>query len=332
MTLDPIELLLLIVIVLDGLIIAGIVIARVAGVQSASRAAAMPVAPVDEDPGRDRFTELTEPGGGPAQTAAPRAEAPQPAPAHAGADGRPPLPDPAAGFVDAAEWRRALRRETARAVRYGRPATIMQLELDADGTPDRSATEAGTAESLLAALITTHLRSTDYVARTAPDRFHIILTETPESSAVWVAERIRIQYLQHMPDGPHLLIGWAGAQPQDDAAASLRRAGEWVHEDRRRLRAANDRGRLDLFPAGQPTPGQPAQAAAGPAAGSTGPAPAIGQTATAGQPGPSSQTASAAAIEVQLEGALTALERVWRLGLVTEEEYRAKRSAILSRL
>jgi hypothetical protein len=199
-----------------------------------------------------------------------------------------PWADPTTVSDEPAHWRRVLSREAARAARYGRPATIMQVELDQDVAAARPGSADSQAEGLLLGIISSRVRSSDYVSRTAPGRFHLILTDMPESEAAAIAERIRAEFTEHAPDGPQMLVGWAGTPPQDGLTSSLWRAAEQVHADRRRLRAGED-----------------------------------GAAVSSGAPG----TALAAA-----ETALAALERVRGLGLVSEDEYRAKRSEILARL
>ena len=272
MTFDPVQVALIAVVVVDTVIIVGIVMARLAA-------------------RRDAPAWPAEFAGG-AAPVAPTLDAPPPAPGATVVDGARPWADPATVSDEPAEWRRALIRETARAARYGRPATIMQVELDPDGPPARAGSEASQAEGLLLGVISTRVRSSDYVARTAPGRFHLILTDMPESEAPAVAVRIRAEFIEHAPDGPPMLVGWAGTPPQDGLASSLWHAAERVHADRRRLRAGGD--------------GLPDQ--------------------------PPSGASRVKEEDAQIEMALAALERVRSLGLVTEEEYRTKRSEILARL
>ena len=83
------------------------------------------------------------------------------------------------------DWDRALRLEDARVARYGRPASVLVIELGsvAVGALDRHAARIG-------AVIRTHARETDRVARVAPTRFHVLLPETDEAEAGVFVERL----------------------------------------------------------------------------------------------------------------------------------------------
>ena len=84
------------------------------------------------------------------------------------------------------DWDRALRHEDARILRYGRPASVLVVEVRAgsDARVDRIAQLVGSTVRHLA-------RETDRVARVAPGRFHLLLPETTEREAVAMADRIR---------------------------------------------------------------------------------------------------------------------------------------------
>jgi len=291
MTFDPVQGALIAVVVLDTVIIIAIVMARLAA-------------------RRDAPAWPPELAGETAQVTPP-ADAP-PAPAGTSIlDGVRPWADPSGVADEPAEWRRALTRESARAARYGRPATIMQVELDQDGPAGRAGNEANQAEGLLLGVISTRVRSSDYVARTAPGRFHLILTDMPESEGASVAERIRAEFTEHAPEGPPMLVGWAGTPPLDGLASSLWQAAERVHVDRRRLRGGDDGEGHALSPEGS-----------------------LDQATAADDraQGASTQELPEDGGETSIETALVALERMRTVGLVTEEEYRAKRSEILARL
>jgi hypothetical protein len=84
------------------------------------------------------------------------------------------------------DWNAALRREDARVARYGRPASVLIVDVlgPAAGRIDRAAEDVGWR-------IRHQARETDRVARVAAGRFHILLPETLESEAAALGERIR---------------------------------------------------------------------------------------------------------------------------------------------
>jgi hypothetical protein len=239
-------------VVLDAVVIAGIVAGRLASLRSARQTATGSNPTIDEILVRDPFTDLADwrtmaggaAGGGP--TAYPAARAPSGATAGdprtdgGGTDGnrsstaddadrrapatqRAPRPlvavGPGNGTHEADEWRRALERERARVARYGGVATIMKVELDLEASTSDASGNLAQAESVLEGLVSTDSRASDFVARTAPGSFHLILPETPETRAAGLADRIRTRYREAVPAGPELLIGWTVAESPEGQAA-----------------------------------------------------------------------------------------------------------------
>jgi GGDEF domain-containing protein len=122
------------------------------------------------------------------------------------------------GLDTRADFAVALHRETARAERYGRPATVVAVEFDvgtgptyaadegqADGRRERRrrATDGprgadGEADRQMDRLagpigytLRREARDTDRIARVAPNRFHVLLPETSEADALGYVERAR---------------------------------------------------------------------------------------------------------------------------------------------
>ena len=111
----------------------------------------------------------------------------------------------------------AIRRETARSERYGRPATVVAVEFAvATGprngwphgvgggnnaplpgpnvVPDPSGHEIHQIDRLAGPIgytLRREARDTDRVARVAPNRFHVLLPETSEADALRYIERAR---------------------------------------------------------------------------------------------------------------------------------------------
>ena len=88
------------------------------------------------------------------------------------------------------EFSLALERESARAARYGRPASVAIVEL----VPERPNHAVDIWLRSLAGPVARTLRSgsrtTDLVARMANARFQVLLPETPETGADRFAERV----------------------------------------------------------------------------------------------------------------------------------------------
>ena len=126
--------------------------------------------------------------------------------------------DPLTGLLLPGEWNRILADEDARIHRYGRPATVVLVELDG---LDRLVGVFGhdAADRVLLALsdaMRRHARSADYVARLGPGRFGILLPETGEVEAVNYVERAREiceLWLESGAISLRLAIGWASLAP-----------------------------------------------------------------------------------------------------------------------
>jgi hypothetical protein len=162
-----------------------------------------------------------------------RVPAASPGPSPVGLDFGPTWVDPLEmAATAAAEWRHALRRDLARAAHRGRSAMVMHLKLDIDKRPDLSIQEVARMEGLLLETLNALVRSGDYVDRTGPGRFHMILSEIPEAGAVAVAERVKHVFAGDVPNGPRLLIGWAVMETEADIVLALQRAAERVDDGR----------------------------------------------------------------------------------------------------
>lgn len=87
-----------------------------------------------------------------------------------------------------------MRQEDARVARYGRPATVIVVELmlPANGAEERHIARVGTA-------IRAQARETDRVARVGPMRFHVLLPETDEPEGTALAERIARACRESLP-------------------------------------------------------------------------------------------------------------------------------------
>lgn len=134
----------------------------------------------------------------------------------------PPRMEPArsgeAALDTRTDFAAAMRRETARAERYGRPATVVAVEFavatgpanGVDHAPADAESAPGGREPAAIHVADGHLvgqidrlagpigftlrreaRDTDRIARVAPNRFHVLLPETSEADALRYIDRAR---------------------------------------------------------------------------------------------------------------------------------------------
>jgi hypothetical protein len=87
----------------------------------------------------------------------------------------------------AAEWRAALHSEAVRADRYGRPATVLVVDVGAESA---ALAPVELVEPVLDA-IRHEARETDRAVRVSPTRFHLLLPETGARDADRFADRLR---------------------------------------------------------------------------------------------------------------------------------------------
>ena len=137
------------------------------------------------------------------------------------------------------EWNRILADEDARIYRYGRPATVVVIELDGlDGFV--SALGQPAADRVLVAVADTlkrQARSADYVARLGPGRFGLLLPETGEVEAVNLVERLRALcdlWLESGSIALRLAIGWASPAAEAGLAETYVEAQERMYAELRR--------------------------------------------------------------------------------------------------
>jgi len=154
--------------------------------------------------------------------------------------------DPLTETLLPGEWNRILADEDARIYRYGRPATVVVIELDGlDGFV--SALGQPAADRVLVAVSDTlkrHARSADYVARLGPGRFGLLLPETGEVEAVNLVERLRALcdlWLESGSIALRLAIGWASPAGETGLAEAYAEAQERMYAELRRHERTNGR-------------------------------------------------------------------------------------------
>ncbi|HUG30477.1 MAG TPA: diguanylate cyclase [Candidatus Limnocylindria bacterium] len=96
------------------------------------------------------------------------------------------------------EWNAALDRESARAARYGRPASVAIVELKAERANQPVDPFLPSLAGPIARAIRQDSRATDLVARVASARFQILLPETTEAGAERLAERVAANCRRHI--------------------------------------------------------------------------------------------------------------------------------------
>ncbi len=143
------------------------------------------------------------------------------------------------GLDNRTAWDEAIRHEDARLGRYHRAATVVVTEIEGlDALGQRLGYDV--ADGLILPVADTlrrNARSSDRVAHVAPARFHVLMPETDEVSAINYVERIRAQcdlWLESGALAVRLAIGWAGPPTGDTLYDIVRAAEERMNADRRR--------------------------------------------------------------------------------------------------
>jgi diguanylate cyclase (GGDEF)-like protein len=143
--------------------------------------------------------------------------------------------DPLTGTDGPRLWDRIVSSEVARVSRYRRPVTAALVEIVG---LDRYARKWGidVAERLfvqLARTIAVNIRSSDHIARIDRTRFALLLTETDESAAINIVERVRAacEFQLGASDLVRIAIGWAGSSTTTDLRLGIEIAGTRLAEE-----------------------------------------------------------------------------------------------------
>jgi two-component system cell cycle response regulator len=107
--------------------------------------------------------------------------------------------DSLTGLINYREFHRQLTEEVERSRRYGRPFSLLMLDIDHFKTiNDTYGHLAGdTALRSVAALLREEVRPTDMVARYGGEEFILVLPETAGPGALTLAERLRARVAGH---------------------------------------------------------------------------------------------------------------------------------------
>jgi diguanylate cyclase (GGDEF)-like protein len=134
-------------------------------------------------------------------------------------------------------WRHLVITELARSARYGRPHTVVLLDVDGVADILRAWGPEVARHTLreIARCVRRMSRTSDHVMRIAPTRFGIVLTETDEIAAINFVERVRAAAPLAVPRTADLVrfsFGWASPRSGDTAEAVVRRAEHLMDLDR----------------------------------------------------------------------------------------------------
>jgi diguanylate cyclase (GGDEF)-like protein len=154
--------------------------------------------------------------------------------------------DAVTGLLMPGEWNRIVADEDARCHRYGRPTTVVILELEGlDRLVAALGREAG--DRILPAVADTlsrNARGADHLARLGPARFGVLLPETGEVEAVNYVERVRQSCDMWLESGAialRLSIGWASPTADRSLTDAMTLAHERMYAElRRNARRATD--------------------------------------------------------------------------------------------
>ncbi|HSK53011.1 MAG TPA: diguanylate cyclase [Clostridia bacterium] len=133
-------------------------------------------------------------------------------------------------------WRVIVAAESARCVRFKRPATIVLAETTGFEEVYR---DWGSAVALrdvvdVAAVLSSGCRASDFVVRIGETRFGILLTETDEVAAINVVERLRgacEERLASRPTVARIAFGWASNSASRPLVDALERAEERLQRE-----------------------------------------------------------------------------------------------------
>jgi diguanylate cyclase (GGDEF)-like protein len=154
--------------------------------------------------------------------------------------------DAVTGLDRPSTWAKRLTEENARVQRYGRPATIVLVELaGVDRLAERLGPDA--ADRLIPPIAMTmrrQARSADSLARLGPTRFAALMPDTDEVKAINYIERVRSAcdvWLEAGAVSLRLSIGWAEINANQAVDPAIQAAEQRLNVERHRLRSRDAR-------------------------------------------------------------------------------------------
>lgn len=124
-------------------------------------------------------------------------------------------------------WTEALRRESLRSQRYGRPAAVIVINGEPSVDTSHAQEWLARVAAPIAHAIHRGIRETDLVTRTAGAQFQILLPETTEAEAAHIADRVLADcdvWLQAVGLPIIVRASAAGTAPDTTLEAALDRA------------------------------------------------------------------------------------------------------------
>ena len=145
--------------------------------------------------------------------------------------------DPVTGLEGPVFWQKLLASELSRSTRYGRPLTIVLLDVDGMRELQAAWGEEIARETIreIALCIRRMARISDHCTRISLGRFGILLTETDEINAINFVERVRESVPSLLPraaEQVRFTFGWATPFPGEAAEAVVHRAVARIKADR----------------------------------------------------------------------------------------------------
>ncbi|GAA4419591.1 GGDEF domain-containing protein [Acidovorax lacteus] len=152
--------------------------------------------------------------------------------------------DPLTGLLNRREWVRLTEQALLRAQRQGAPLSLLMVDLDHfKAVNDVHGHSAGDdVLRLVASTMADTVRQTDCLARFGGEEFVLLLPDTPATSALLLAERVRVRLAEAPPavPGVHVTasIGVATWSPGQEPALQrlLQQADEAMYEAKRQGR------------------------------------------------------------------------------------------------
>jgi diguanylate cyclase (GGDEF)-like protein len=151
-----------------------------------------------------------------------------------------------AGLADRATWDRAVREESARTARFGRPVTVVMAELpNIDDLADHLGREVADRVVVeTARLLSSEGRAVDRIAWLGAARFGVLLLETEETRAPGYVDRVRAaadDWLQSAGLTIRLSLGWASPAVGRDVLGAATLARQRMDDAGRASRAGGIR-------------------------------------------------------------------------------------------
>ena len=143
--------------------------------------------------------------------------------------------DPATGLGNRRAWLQALRVESSRAQRTGRPLSVLVLDLDGLKAVNDAHGHAAGDELLVrtAQVLASARRATDEVCRLGGDEFGIVAPETDAEQADALAVRVRRALAA---ESVAVSLGWAVSGDESNVDQLWQQADAAMYEDKRSRR------------------------------------------------------------------------------------------------